>query len=114
MAVDEVITMTADLLSGQSSRLRQAPSLSASIITTLTGPLHVEAKGEKILAEGYYWSELVYPQRGWIAWTTSYGNHQQWGGTGGGTNPSKVIGVLVTNPEGVILKHEDGTETPLP
>lgn len=68
------ITLTADLLSGQQSRVRSAPTLSGAIQTTMTGPLSIQGVGPKIQADGYYWIQIVSPHTGYVALTTSYGN----------------------------------------
>lgn len=68
------ITLTADLLAGQTSRLRMFAGLNGGIIQTLTGPLHIQGTGAKVLVDGYWWIQVVSPVAGWVALTTSYGN----------------------------------------
>lgn len=110
----DVITMTADLKANEKSNLRSAPGITGGFIKTMTGPIHIETIGEKQLKDGYYWSQVVYPEPGWIAWTTSYANVKLWGTPAPAPTPtSKVVGVAVVDPTSVVLKHEDGSETKL-
>lgn len=68
------ITLTADLKTGNTSNLRTAAGLNATILLTLAGPLSIQGVGQKIQRDGYYWIQIVAPYAGWVALTTSYEN----------------------------------------
>lgn len=68
------ITWSANLKAGQVANLRVASGLGAGIIKQLTGPLALQGTGVKVQKDGYYWAEVVLPQSGWIAFTTSFEN----------------------------------------
>lgn len=65
------ITWTTTLKDGMKANIRNGPSLSNGIIETLTGLLELKGTGQKVQKDNYYWGELVYPKRGWVAFTTS-------------------------------------------
>lgn len=69
------ITWTATLKAGQPANLRSAPGLGAGIIKLITGaPTPFQGTGTKVSKDNYYWGEVVLPQPGWIAFTTSFEN----------------------------------------
>lgn len=77
IVTDTTVTITGELKSGEVSNLRPQAGLSGGIIRMLTGPLHVQGFGQKVLKDNYYWSEVNIvetSERGWIAWTTAYEN----------------------------------------
>lgn len=69
-----IVTLTANLKTSQLSNLRTSPGTTAGIKRLLTGPLSIRGVGAKIVRDGYHWIEIVFPDTGWVALTTSYDN----------------------------------------
>jgi len=69
------ITWTALLRGGLTANLRSGPGLTYAIrksIVAPTGGLPFQGTGQKVQADGYYWGEVVLPEPGFIAFTTSF------------------------------------------
>lgn len=76
--VTKPITWTARLKEGAKANLRNAPGLLGTainrVITGVVSGTPFQGTGEKVWKDNYAWGEVVLPQSGWIAFTTSFEN----------------------------------------
>lgn len=78
------VTWTAELQPGETSNLRVGPGLTYAIRRQITAPpddvILYTGTGQKQQnpVDKYYWGEVLTPEPGWIAFTTSFGDSVKW------------------------------------